>query len=474
MSRLCGFQCLLFSTLFCSVIEAQQLPDSVVLALGKAHVPLDALGVYVQEMSPATNAPVINWQADQPMQPASTMKLVTSYAALNLLGPSYTWKTNAYMTGQLDGDVLAGDLILQGGGDPHLVLENFWMLLRQIRAKGIREIQGNLIIDSSWMEVQHFDAAEFDGDPTRPYNVGPDALLVNFNVMDLQLHSNGSSLQVETQTPLALRSTVNVRFVNGACTEWRNQLTPVFSFLNDQINLSLTGTYSKSCGDKTWLLQPFPLAHSDFDGALFREMWRQVGGQFRGTVQTGAVPADAQLVTSFQSAPLADILRDMNKYSNNVMTRLVMLTMDKEASQSPASSLRAAQLVQLWFEKLGLPAQGLHMENGSGLSRTERISASQMGRMLQHAFDSPVMPELMASMPVLGVDGTMQKRAAGLAVAGYAHIKSGALEGVRNFAGYVLAASGKRYAVVCFVNHKNAPQTESAQDELLEWIYAHG
>jgi len=450
------------------------MPASVAQALGKVHVPMDAVAVYVQEMNPAASVPLINWQADLPMQPASTMKLVTSYAALNLLGPSYTWKTTAYMTGQLHGDVLAGDLILQGGGDPHLVLENFWMLLRQIRAKGIREIQGNLIIDSSWMEPQHFDAAEFDGDPTRPYNVGPDALLVNFNVMDLQLHQDGDSLRVDTQTPLALSSTVNVRFVSGACAEWRNQLTPVFSFLNDQINLNLTGTYPKSCGDKNWLLQPFPLSHSDFDGALFREMWREVGGQFRGAVQTGTVPADAQLVTIFQSAPLADILRDMNKYSNNVMTRLVMLTMDKEASQSPASPQRAAQLVQLWFEKLGLPVQGLQLENGSGLSRTERISAAQMGRMLQHAFDSPVMPELMASMPVLGVDGTMQKRAAGLAVAGFAHIKSGGLEGVRNFAGYVLAASGKRYAVVCFVNHKNAQQANGAQDELLQWIYAHG
>jgi len=474
MSRLSGLLCLACSLLFCSTIEAQQLPASVALALDKVHVPAEALGVYVQELNPAVGGPLISWQAEQPMQPASTMKLVTSYAALKLLGPSYTWKTSVYMTGALNGDVLAGDLILQGGGDPHLVLENFWMLLRQIRAKGIREIQGNLIIDSSWMETQHFDAADFDGDPTRPYNVGPDALLVNFNVMDLQLHQDGSALRVDTQTPLALQSAVNVQFVNGECTEWRDKLTPVFSLLNAQINLTLSGTYPKSCGDKTWLLQPYPLAHSDFDGALFRELWREVGGQFKGTVLAGAVGPDAQPVTIYQSAPLADVLRDMNKYSNNVMTRLVMLTMDKEASQSPANPQRASQLVQLWFEKLGLPVQGLQLENGSGLSRTERISALQMGRLLEHAFASPVMPELMASMPVLGVDGTMQKRAAGLPVAGYAHLKSGSLEGVRNVAGYVLAASGRRYVVVCFVNHKNAQQVDGAEDELLQWIYTHG
>jgi len=191
-------------------------------------------------------------------------------------------------------------------------------------------------------------------------------------------------------------------------------------------------------------------------------------------MQTGGVPESAELVTFLQSEPLPDILRAMNKYSNNVMTRLVMLTLDKEASQLPANSQRAAQLVQRWFAHLGIDAQGLQLENGSGLSRSERISAAQMGQMLSHAFASRVMPEFMSSMPVLGVDGTMKKRAVNLAVASNAHIKSGGLEGVRNVAGYVLAASGKRYVVVCFVNHKNAQQTESAQDELLQWIYEHG
>jgi len=470
MRILCGALFALFSI----ALHAQQLPSTVAAALQKQHVPTEATGVYVQEIGGAEASPLINWQADLPMQPASTMKLVTSYAALSLLGPSYIWKTNVYMRGQLTGDVLTGDLIIQGGGDPHLVLEKFWLLLRQIRAKGLREIHGNLIIDTSWLENQPFDAAEFDGDPTRPYNVGPDALLLNFNVLDLQLHPDAEGLRVDTQTPLALQSKVNVRYVNGPCTAWHDRLTPVFSFLDAQINLNLTGTYPQSCGEKSWLLQPYPLTHTDFDGALFRTMWREVGGQFNGVVQSGVVPPDAQLITSYQSAPLADILRAMNKYSNNVMTRLVMLTMDKEASQSPANPQRSAQLVQLWFEKLGVSAQGLQLENGSGLSRTERISAAQMGRMLQHAFYSPVMPELMSSMPVLGVDGTMQKRAIGLPVAGFAHIKSGGLEGVRNFAGYVLAASGRRYVVVCFVNHKNALQTETAQDELLQWIYAHG
>ncbi|MET3108620.1 D-alanyl-D-alanine carboxypeptidase/D-alanyl-D-alanine-endopeptidase (penicillin-binding protein 4) [Oxalobacteraceae bacterium GrIS 2.11] len=467
-----------FVCLFCHLAPlcAQELPANVVQSLQKVHVMPESMGVYVQEISPnsSSGVPLISWRANAPMQPASTMKLVTSYAALDMLGAGYAWKTSVYMTGHLDGDVLVGDLILQGGGDPHLVLENFWTLLRQIRAKGIREIQGNLVIDNAWMEPQVFDAAEFDGDPTRPYNVGPDPMLVNFNVLSLVLRPDGNSLRVESQTPLALQSAVNVTLVSGACGDWRSKLTPTFSLVNQQIKINLSGSYPLGCEEKTWMLQPYPLSHGDYVGVLFRGLWKELGGQLDGNVVPGVVPVAAQPVTDMQSEPLPDILRDMNKYSNNVMARLVMLTLDKEAAQSPANAQRAAQLTQLWFARLGIEAEGLQLDNGSGLSRNARISPAQMGRMLNHAFASTVMPEFMASLPLLGVDGTMQKRAASLSVAGHAHLKTGGLEGVRNFAGYLQAVSGRRYVIVCFVNDKNARQTEAAQDELMQWVYDHG
>lgn len=462
--------------LFLVSVQAQSLPPSVTQAFKKSQIPPDAVSIYVQEVtSPQKELkPLISWQADQPFQPASTIKLVTSYAALDMLGPAYTWTTSVYMTGHMQDDVLHGDLILQGGGDPRLVLENFWTLLRQIRAKGIRTIQGNLILDSSWMEPQHFDAAAFDGDPTRPYNVGPDALLVNYNVLNLQLHPEADGFRVTILTPLALQSTVNVRFETGACGEWRHKLVPTFSMVSQKMHMELTGTYARSCGDQTWLLQPYPLSHADYVGALFRELWKEMGGQLNGEVQQAKLPPVVEQVTEMKSEPLPEILRFLNKYSNNVMTRLVMLTLDKEANQQPANAVRASKLIQDWFTRIGINAQGIQMENGSGLSRTERISAYQMGRMLTHAFASPVMPEFISSLPVLGVDGSMKKRAVNLAVAGKAHIKSGSLENVRAVAGYVLAASGKRYVVVCFVNHQNAEQSNAAQDELLQWVYEKG
>ena len=459
-------------------IAVSTLPAEIEQAFVKAKVPLSAVGVYVEGLdsfvSPTQPLGNLNWQATQMMQPASTMKLVTSYAALDILGPAYTWKTRVYSTGFLEGDVLHGDIIIQGGGDPRLVIENFWVLLRQIRAAGIRHIQGKVILDSSWMETQKFDAADFDGDPTRPYNVGPDALLVNYNVLNIELQQDSEGLRVNTLTPLALDSRVNVKLNKGACGNWRDKLVPTFTTDKQKIILELSGTYPTSCGNKVWMLQPYPLSHSDYVGALFKEIWQEVGGQFNGEVAVGVVPMNAKKVTELASSALPDILRDMNKYSNNVMTRLVMLTIDKEINQSAANQERAARLVQDWFKFIGIDNDQLLLENGSGLSRIERISAQQMGQMLRHAYHSKVMPELMSSLPVLGIDGTMRKRAANQSVVGHAHIKSGSLEGVRAVAGYVLAASGKRYVVVCMVNHKNAVLSSSAQDALLEWIYTNG
>lgn len=456
---------------------AQTLPPPLLSALQHVHVPADALGVYVQQVGVPPVPPLVSWQADLPMQPASTMKLVTSYAALDLLGPAFTWKTPVFINGHVDGDSLQGDLILQGGGDPQLVLEKFWVLLRQIRATGIRTIHGNLIIDNSWLVPQHFDAADFDGDPTRPYNVGADALLVNYNVLDLALHPDaapGKALQVTSQSPAGVRSNVDVILKEGACGEWRDGLKPQFSLVNAQINLTLAGSYPRSCGDRAWLLQPYPLTSADLDGALFRGLWRELGGEFDGSVQVGGLPPEATPLTVYESPPLADVVRSMNKYSNNVMSRLLLLTLDHEASHSAANQASAAHLISLWFARLGADTSGLQLENGSGLSRSDRISVAQMATVLQHAYAAPVMPEFVASLPVLGVDGTMQKRATGLPVAGHAHVKSGSLAGVRNVAGYVQSASGKVYVVVCFVNHPNAQQSDTAQDQLMQWIYEHG
>lgn len=449
---------------------AQELPPPVAAALQSAGIPLHTLGILVQEAG--SSQPLLAVNPGQPFNPASTMKLVTTDAALDLLGPAHSWKTQAYAAGTQDGEVLLGDLIIKGGGDPKLVLENFWLFLRQIRASGIREIRGDLVLDRTAFEAERFDAAEFDGDPLKPYNAGPDALLLNYGAMgfrfmpDQAARTVGVALNVPatgyTVTPPALR--------NDQCGDWQDKLHAEFN----AGGVSFRGGFAASCGEKTWYVHPYQMTQNQYFGMIFSRLWRDLGGAISGVVKSGSLPQDARLLAEWVSPTLPEVIRDINKFSNNVMARQVFLALSADNPAVPANPQRSAQAVKAWLAGKGIDAPELVLENGSGLSRRERIAAGTMGRMLLAAFQSPLMPEFIASMPLAGLDGTMRKRLNGQGVAGHAHIKTGSLQDVRTLAGYVQAASGKYYAVVCLINHRNAGAGQAAQDALLQWVYENG
>ena len=450
--------------------HAAGLPLPVAAALKQGGIPPGAVGTYVQEVSGP--APLIAVNSALGMNPASTMKLVTSNAALDVLGPTFSWKTQAYATGTQVGDVLNGDLVIKGSGDPKLVTEKFWQFLRQIRAAGIREIRGNLILDHSAFEASSYDAASFDGDPLKPYNAGPDALLLNYKAFAFHfLPDPGRGLVTVTVDPPLAAYTIKAPVLSdGACVDWQARLLPAL----DRNGAGFTGSFPVACGEKTWYLHPYLMTHAEYFGTVFRQLWTDVGGVFKGSVSNGVVAPDARLVTEWQSATLSEVVRDINKYSNNVMARQLLLTMASDVLKLPATPERGARVIKSWLAGKGIDASQLVIENGSGLSRSERISADAMGRMLVAAFQSPVMPEFMSSLPLVGYDGTMRKRLLTQTVAGRAHIKTGSLNDVRAVAGYVLAASGKRYAVVCIINHANAGSGQAAHDALLQWVYENG
>ncbi|WP_292936428.1 D-alanyl-D-alanine carboxypeptidase/D-alanyl-D-alanine-endopeptidase [Noviherbaspirillum sp.] len=449
---------------------AQQLPIPVTDALQRAQIPVSAAGIYVQEVGAG---PVLLASNEKtPLNPASTMKLVTSDAALEILGPTFTWKTQAYATGTQAGDVLHGDLIIKGSGDPKLVLENFWLFLRRIRAKGIREIRGNLVLDRSAFESMEFDAGQFDGDPMKPYNVGPDALLLNYKALAFRFTPDAARgvVNVTMDPPLAAYPLTAPHLGNGECGDWHAKLRPAI----DSWGARFSGAYSASCGEKVWYVHPYQLTHTQYFHLAFRRLWADLGGTLKGDVQSGVVPPNARLVAEWESASLSEVIRDINKYSNNVMARQLLLTLAANVLNLPANAERGAAVVRTWLSNKGIDAPELSVENGSGLSRNERISALTMGRMLESAFQSPTMPEFMASLPLAGFDGTMRLRLVNQAVAGKAHVKTGMLNEVRNIAGYVLAASGKRYVVVFMINHPNSLRGQAAQDALLQWVYERG
>lgn len=451
-----------------SAWSSENLPPRVTQALKSAGIPAASVAVVVQEAG--TRRPWLQHNADQAMNPASVMKLVTTYAGLDILGPAYTWQTTAYsLTPPIDG-VLYGDLYLKGSGDPRLTFEQFWLLLRQLRAAGLREIRGGLMLDRNAFALGPADAttvngggAPFDDQPLRPYNVKPDALLLNWKSVRLQLGVGGDKLAIQAEPqPANLYLISQVNLTDGDCGDWRSRLRADVSTHPDRFHLVITGSYPRSCGRQSWHLGV--LDHPQYIYGVFRQLWEELGGSIAGGPGDAAVPGGASLLASIDSPPLAEQIRDINKFSNNVMARQLYLSLGDGSTAGAANALRQ------WLDRKSLRMPELVVDNGSGLSRQERISASSLAAMLNSAWQSPLMPEFIASMPITGVDGTMKKRLRDNGAMGKGHIKTGSLEGVKTIAGYVRDRKGRWQIVACLINHPNAAAGQAAQDALLSWL----
>jgi len=440
---------------------AARLPPEIYAALERARLPPESLVVVVQEVGSTRSR--LAWRADVPVNPASLTKLLTTYAALDLLGPAWTWSTPVWLQGSITDGVLDGNLVIKGSGDPKLVPERLWLLLRRVQQLGVREIKGDIVLDRSAFSVPEQNPADFDGEPLRPYNVRADALLLAYRSVLLSFTPDAargvalvgvdpplSGVHVDTSVPLGA----------GPCNDWRGELKADFG---DSTRLRLAGSFPASCGEKAW-----PVAYADprsYNDRMVSALWREMGGKLGGSVRDGLAPGSAPAFTSVSPA-LSEVVRDVNKFSNNVMAQQLFLTLglNRGGSGSPEAS---REVLRRWLsERLGRASEGVVIDNGSGLSRETRLSAQQLARLLQSAWASAVMPELMASLPVSGTDGTLIRSKA---TPGRAHLKTGSLRDVSGVAGYVLANNGRRYVVVAVVNHPNAGAARPAIDALVQW-----
>ena len=460
----------LFTLLTLSVLTlpalAGGLPPNVLQALKAAQIPAASVAIVVQPVDAAQ--PLVAHNAARAMNPASVMKLVTTYAALDLLGPAWTWKTTAWVDTAAVNGVLSGNLYLKGSGDPRFAIEHLWGLLRQLRVRGIQQINGDVVLDRTVFDVPAIDPGAFDDKPMRPYNVGPDGLLINLRALRFTLLADNGKPRLLMETPSdGLRVDNQLRAGEGGCgSNWKDFISIRLIPENNGNRLEFTGTYSPLCGEKALNLAPLPADGQA--GGLIRALWKELGGTLGGQVRGGTVPVGSRLIATHESPPLADTVRDINKYSNNVMARQVYLTLGNESA--PATAERARQRIADWLNARGLRFAELEIENGSGLSRSERISADSLNRLLLDAWKNPVMPEFVSSLPIVGIDGTMKKRLNGSEATGRAHIKTGTLDSVKTAAGYALDARGRRYAVTFLINHPRASAGSAAIDALLVWV----
>ena len=447
-----------------------ELPRPVAQAFVDAGVPLHSVSLVVQEIG--APKPLFVHDPTRPMNPASVMKLVTTFAALELLGRDYRWKTEAYLGGPLDQGILRGDLILKGYGDPKITIEQWQGFMAELRARGLDRVAGDLALDRTWFKPLAHDPSEFDHEPLKPYNVGPDALLVSFKSVRFVFAPNAAGDAVELRAEPALAEVAlgaPPAIALGDCADWRGALGATFVNHGGTARAAFAGHFAQTCGERDWYVAL--LDHPHFVHGMFTTYFREAGGQFDGGLKESRAPRGVAPFATLESPPLYDIVRDVNKLSNNVMARQIFLTLATTRHPPPATPALAADVVQRFLKERRIAIPGLVLENGSGLSRNERVTAGGLAQLLAAADRSAAREEFASSLAVAATDGTVQKRFQNGTVAGQALLKTGTLEGVKALAGYVIDAQGERWIVVAIINHPHAARGQAALDGLVQWVY---
>ena len=428
-------------------------------ALSLVMIPLDGPGT-----------PTV-FNADVSMNPASTMKLVTTYAALEMLGPTHQWKTEFYTDGTLSNGILQGNLYLKGGGDPKLNMEKLWLLMRDLRANGVQQITGDLVLDRSFFEQPQLPVFDDDGnDKNKPFLVKPDSLMVNLKALRFVARNDAGKVLISVEPPIAsIRIDNQVKAVNTKHCTGDVRYNPVTQ-ADGSVLVTVSGQLADGCNSQTYLSL---LDHATYTAGAVRAIWKELGGSIQGQNRQAAVPKNAKLLARAYSPDLAEIIRDINKYSNNTMAQQLFLSLGAQfRSDADGDDAKAAQrVIRQWLAKKGITAPHLVMENGSGLSRAERVSAREMAQMLQAAWKSPYAAEFISSMPIAGKDGTMRKRLKTTAMNGQAHIKTGTLNTVRAISGFSRDSNGHTWAVVAILNDPRPWGASSILDQVLLDLY---
>jgi D-alanyl-D-alanine carboxypeptidase/D-alanyl-D-alanine-endopeptidase (penicillin-binding protein 4) len=452
-----------------------QVPAPVADALRDAGIPPDAIAFMA--VPPGRGAVPIVHQPDRAMAPGSAMKLVTSVVALDRLGPGHRGRTELLASSAPQGAVFTGELILRGGADPELGLPQLWALLAELRWRGVQHLAGDIVLDRTLFRPTRMDRGvpPFDEAPEFPYNVIPDALQLAGSLMGLELHADGTAVQVTSMPPLD-GITIDNRLTldDRACRRWDDEAawkTPAAEVdATGTWTLTLRGSFPRHCTQRA------ELQLLDRDAQAERQLrlvWQGLGGTWSGRVREGAAAADAVPVARRESRPLGDLLRRVNKQSDNVTTRLLYLSLGvtgMAAEPEATTAALAGRVVRQWFGEHRIATDGLVLDNGSGLSRTERITPRQLVGVLAAAQDGPHLVDLMASLPVAGVDGTMRNRLKSGAATGRARLKTGTLRDATAVAGYVPDAQGRWWIVAAMVGHEPAAAGRAALDALVEWI----
>ena len=513
-------------------VHAADLPEPVVRLMQSSKIPLDAAGIVVMR----GDTMLISHNARQSMHPGSTMKLFTGLAALERLGPVFRGRTEILSSAHIVNGVLQGDLILRGGADADFNEDVLGHMLRALRNQGINRIGGDIVLDRQLFQPARPDLGQppFDEYPWAYYNVVPDALLVNTNLLKVEMRSVGGKLSLAMMPEMdnvSVRSDMTMS--DAACAAWENGWrNPDFTRNGDKLEVVLHGSFPRDC---TKSISVNVLDPHDYLARLVRASWQKLGGTLNGAVREAVAPAvESSLMTVPAQAPalnadtdattaapaptapqtpattpsatpttapalrllaehvsrsLPEVLRDTLKNSDNTLARTIFLSLgsleaDPLLGSRPlppdglqaTTTARAEAAIRQWLQQHAIDANGLVIDNGSGLSRIARATPTQVAGVLQAGLRSLWMPEFLASMPIAATDGTMRRRLKDSPAALRARIKTGTLKGVIAIAGYVQDANNQPVIVVAMLNDEHVANGagRAVLDALIDWVARSG
>jgi D-alanyl-D-alanine carboxypeptidase/D-alanyl-D-alanine-endopeptidase (penicillin-binding protein 4) len=513
---------ILASLLAVGAAHAADLPEPVARLMQAAQIPPEAAGIVVLR----GDTTLISHNAGLSMQPASTMKLFTTLTALERLGPVFRGRTELLTSVAVVNGVLQGDLILRGGADADFNEDVLGHMLQALRNQGIKSIKGDIVLDRQLFQPSRPDLGQppFDEYPWAYYNVVPDALLVNTNLLKVEMRSVGGKLSLAMMPEMdkvGVRSEMATS--DAPCPAWENGWrSPEFKRNGDRIEVVLHGSFPRDCVKS---ISVNVLDPHDYLERLVRTGWHKLGGTLKGEVREASAPtptplpspapavnADTDATAAAPTAPLApvpapattpvlrlladhvsrplpEVLRDTNKNSDNTLARTIFLSLgsleaDPALGSRPlppdggqaSTAARAEAAIRAWLQQHAIDANGLVIDNGSGLSRTARATPAQLAGVLQAGLKSLWMPEFLSSLPIAATDGTMRRRLKDSPAALRARIKTGSLKGVIAIAGYVQDANNQPVIVVAMLNDEHVANGagRAVLDALIDWAARSG
>ena len=440
--------------------------------LRQHQLPANSLTLVTLPLPGNSHSNGISYNASHAVNPASLIKLVTTYAALELLGPDYQWQTELLADGQQNGTTLEGNLYFRAGGDPRLSLERLWLLLRELKLQGIRHIEGDLILDDSfYLYPQQSGYQDSQGNRYRPYMVEPSSLLINFNSQHFRVTGTSNGATIISDPPIDSVSIDNrVKVLPQGNCNGRKSIVYHPQYSNGLASMRISGSIPRGCSTSRYFSL---LPHERYAADTIHSIWQGMGGSISGQLMSGNIAGQLDSLATLPSVTMSEVIRDINKFSNNAMAKQLFLTIGAEHRNgiAPDDQQMARTTINSWWASKGLDANGLAIINGSGLSQQARLNAQQLASMLAGASQSPFYPELASSLPIVAIDGTMRDRLKHSQVQAQARIKTGTLRNVRAIAGYVRDKDANPWVIVAIINHEKMQLPLDVLDSLLETLY---